>query len=105
MASSIKLRTSIRDGVTTVRSIIRHPMHTGFAVNPETSELIPAHYIEKVTVHHNDKLVLDCDWSRAVSRNPYLSFQFAGAKAGDTLRISWSDNKGQSDTVEAKIEA
>lgn len=104
MASSIKVRTSMRDGLTTVRAIIRHPMHTGFEIDQETNRLIPAHYIEHVTVHHGEKLVLQCEWSRAVSRNPYLSFEFAGASAGDTLRISWSDNQGENDSLEVKIQ-
>ncbi|MBI4005903.1 MAG: thiosulfate oxidation carrier complex protein SoxZ [Gammaproteobacteria bacterium] len=104
MASSIKIRTSIKDGLTTVRSILRHPMHTGYEKDPETGNTIPAHYIEKVIVHHGNKLILQCDWSRAVSSNPYLSFIFSGAKAGDTLRISWSDNKRESDTAEAIIQ-
>ena len=104
MASSIKIRTSFRDGLTTVRSIIRHPMHHGYVNDPETGNAIPAHYIEKVTVHHGDKLVLQCDWGRAVSANPYLSFIFSGAKAGDALRINWIDNKGESDLIEAVIQ-
>jgi len=28
---------------------------------------------------------------------------FAGAKAGDSLRISWEDNIGQSDSIEVTI--
>lgn len=104
MTSSIKIRTSIRDGLTTVRAIIRHPMHTGYETDEETGEVIPAHYIENVTVHHEDKIILECDWSRAVSRNPYLSFVFAGAKTNDLLTISWSDNKNKNDSLTVKIE-
>jgi len=104
MASSIKVRTSLRDNLTTVRAIIRHPMHTGFEFDQAAKKLIPAHYIEHVTVHHKEKLILQCEWSRAVSRNPYLSFEFSGANAGDVLRISWLDNRGESDTVSVKIE-
>jgi sulfur-oxidizing protein SoxZ len=42
-------------------------------------------------------------WGAAVSKNPYLSFKFSGAKAGDTLKISWVDNKGESDSLETKV--
>ncbi|MFP4081081.1 MAG: thiosulfate oxidation carrier complex protein SoxZ, partial [Ectothiorhodospira sp.] len=42
-------------------------------------------------------------WGPGISRNPYLSFRFEGASAGDTLRISWEDNKGESDSTEAEI--
>lgn len=104
MGSSIKVRTSIREGVATVRTIIRHPMHTGFEIDEKTGETIPAHYIETVTVRHGEKTILQCDWSRAVSTNPYLSFSFSGAKSGDPLSISWKDNKSESDSIEIKIE-
>ena len=104
MASTIRMKASLRDGLATVRAIIRHPMHTGYEIDKETKKLIPAHYIENVIVHHGDKVLLQCDWGRAISANPYLSFEFTGALAGDTLRISWSDNLGQSDSVEATIQ-
>ena len=100
MASSIKVRTSIRDGIATVRTIIRHPMNTGYEIDESTGETIPAHYIETVTVRHGEKTILQCDWSRAISTNPYLSFAFSGARSGDKLGISWQDNMGQSDSAE-----
>lgn len=103
MANTIKVRTSIKDNITTVRVIIRHPMHTGFGTDEETGKYIPAHFIKHVIIKHKDKTVLHCDWSRAISRNPYLSFMFAGAMAGDPLTISWEDNKGDSDSAHIKI--
>ena len=104
MASSIRVKTSLRDGLATVRAIIRHPMHTGYEFDKEAGKLIPAHYIETVTVHHGDRLMLQCEWGRAISANPYLSFIFTGAKSGDKLHISWTDNLGGSDAIEATIE-
>ena len=104
MASSIRAKTSLRNGLTTVRAIIRHPMHTGYEFDKEAGKLIPAHYIETVTVHHGDVIILQCDWGRAISANPYLSFSFNGAKTGDKLRIHWSDNLGESDSIEWGIQ-
>ncbi len=103
MASTIRLKTRLRNGITTVRALIRHPMETGFHVNEETGELIPAHYITLVTVKHNDNIILSCDWSRAVSKNPYLSFMFEGAKEGDKLELSWVDTKNKTDSLETLI--
>ncbi|MCW8901258.1 MAG: thiosulfate oxidation carrier complex protein SoxZ, partial [Gammaproteobacteria bacterium] len=37
------------------------------------------------------------------SKNPYLSFQFSGAKTGDTVELSWSDNNGDSETTSTKV--
>ncbi len=104
MASSIRIRTRLRDGITSVRAIIRHPMETGFRVDEETGETVPAHYIKLVTVKHDGTTVLSCDWSRAVSKNPYLAFEFAGASAGDRVELSWLDTEGQTDRAETVIE-
>ena len=104
MADSIRLRASHRNGLTTVRSIIRHPMNTGFEVDSNSGTLIPVYFIKEVLCKHNDTVVMRCDWSRAVSRNPYLSFSFEGAKPGDTVSISWIDTKGLSESATIKIQ-
>jgi len=104
MASTIRLKTKTRDSITTVRAILRHPMETGFRVDSETDELVDAHFINQVSVKHNNSLILSCDWSRAVSRNPYLSFKFKGANIGDKLELTWIDNKNNSDSIETLIE-
>ncbi len=57
-----------------------------------------------VTINHNDKVIMTCDWSRAVSKNPYLSFSFMGARSGDTIRISWQDNGDGAESREAVIQ-
>ncbi len=102
--STIRIRTRLKDGITTVRAIIRHPMETGFRFDEETQDVVPAHYIKLVTIKHNGEVVMSCDWSRAVSRNPYLSFVFTGAKPGDTLQLDWLDTEGKTDIVETTIE-
>ena len=99
MASGIRIRTNYRNGLTTVRSIIKHPMETGFDRNPDTGEAIPAYFIEEVICKHNEKVVMHCDWSRAVSKNPYLAFAFMGAVPGDSVSISWTDSKGLSESA------
>ena len=103
MSSTIRLKTRTRDNITTVRAIIRHPMETGFRVDEDSGQLVPAHYIKLVTVKHNDQTILSCDWSRAVSKNPYLSFMFEGAKTGDKLELRWIDTHDKTDTVETLI--
>ncbi len=103
MASGIRIRTTYRDGLTTVRSIIKHPMDTGFARNPDTGDAIPVYFIKEVICMHNEKVILRSDWSRAVSKNPYLSFAFMGAVPGDTVSISWSDSKGLSESARITI--
>ena len=103
MASTIRLKTKLNNDITTVRAIIRHPMETGFRVDESTGEVVPAHFIKLVTAKHNGQIVFSCDWSRAVSKNPYLSFMFKGAKPGDKLELTWLDTKDKSDSLETII--
>ncbi len=103
MAFGIRIRTSTKDDLTTVQAILKHPMDTGNSRDPETGNMIPAFFIETVTIHHGDTEIMICDWSRAVSKNPYLSFTFTGAKTGDTVRISWQDSSGNTESKETVI--
>jgi len=103
MAKSIKVRAKVKGGVTVVKALISHAMETGQRKNKKTGEKFPAHFIQEVTCSHNGNNVLMADWGTAISKNPYLSFKFSGASTGDTLKMSWVDNKGESDSVEAKI--
>ena len=103
--SSIKMRATLGDNsVTTVKILISHPMDTGLVKDKKTGSLIPAHFIQEVVCEHNGTSVLTAEWGPAVSKNPYLSFRFKGAKAGDTVKVKWVDNQGNSDTGEATIQ-
>ena len=101
--SSIKIRAKVSGGVTTVKSLMSHPMETGTRKNSKTGKLIPAHHITEVMCEHNGKNVMTAQWGPAVSKNPYLAFRFKGAKSGDMVKLSWVDNKGESDSAEAAI--
>ena len=103
MANTIKVRANVKSGVTVVKTLINHPMETGMRKDKKTDKMIPAHFIQEVTCEHNGKNVLTAQWGTAVSKNPYLSFKFTGANAGDSLKVSWVDNQGQSDSIESKI--
>ena len=100
---AIKIRAKASDGVTTVKTLMNHPMETGLRKDSKTGKKIPAHHITEVTAEHNGNLVMTANWGGAISKNPYLSFKFKGGAAGDTIKISWVDNKGGSDTAEAAI--
>ena len=101
--SSIKVRAKSEGGVTTVKALVKHPMETGLRKDKKTGKLIPAHFIQEVTCEHNGSAVMTALWGPAVSKNPYLSFKFKGANAGDTLKISWVDNKGEKDSAETQV--
>ncbi len=103
MAKSIKMRAKLDGDVTTVKALISHPMETGQRKDKKTGKVIPAHFIQEVTCEHKGNKVLTSLWGPAVSKNPYLSFRFKGAAKGDAVKLSWVDNQGGSDSLEAKI--
>ncbi|MGX9391125.1 thiosulfate oxidation carrier complex protein SoxZ [Nitrobacteraceae bacterium UC4446_H13] len=103
MASTIRVRATASGDSTEVQALIQHPMDSGFVKNAK-GELIPPHYIQQVTIEYGGKPVFVADWGPAVSKDPYLKFAFKGGKKGDDLKVSWTDNKGTSDTLTAKIQ-
>ena len=103
MAKKWKVRAQLRGNVTTVKALITHPMETGLRKDKKTGKKIPAHFIQNLTAELNGKNVLDALWGPAISANPYLSFKFSGAKKGDTLKLSWVDNKGEKSSHSVKV--
>jgi len=100
---SIRIRAKLKGGETEVKSLMSHVMETGLRKDKKTGKKIPAHFIKEVVCEHNGKQVLLAQWGVAISKNPYLSFKFKGGKKGDTIKISWQDNKGESASAEAKV--
>ena len=102
MAKPMKVRARSVDGVTDVRMLMRHDMESGQRKD-SAGVIIPAHYIQNVTVKHGQRVVLFAQWGPAVSKNPYLAFKFDGGAAGDRIEVTWVDNKGDSRTDETII--
>ena len=102
-SNTIKIRAQLAGDVATVKALISHPMESGLRKDSKTGEVVPAHFIQEVVCNFNDKPVMTALWGGAVSKNPYLSFNIAGAKAGDTVSLKWTDNKGDTDSAEAKV--
>ena len=99
---SIKMRVQEKDGAIWLRALITHPMETGLRKDKETGMAIPAHYISDVVVESNSETVFSADWSTSVSQNPFLLIKFYGS-AGDTVKLTWKDNMGNSDSLEKTV--
>ena len=104
MADPMRIRAKQEGDKTVVRVLMAHEMETGQRKD-SARKVIPAHFIQEVTATHNGKTVLSAQWGPAISKNPYLQFQFSGGKAGDKVSISWTDSKGDKRTDEATVAA
>jgi sulfur-oxidizing protein SoxZ len=103
MADQMKIRATLRGDVADVKVLMFHPMETGLRKDPVTGDIIPLHFIQRVSATHNGKTVLDAQWSQAVSKNPFLNFRVRGARAGDKIAVSWEDNRGEKGSIEATL--
>lgn len=99
----MKVKAKVKNNITSVRVLAKHPMETGRRVNKETGEKIPAKYIQELTCEYNGNIVFQAQFGTSVSQNPYLAFSFEGGKKGDTLQLRWNDNTGDIEKVDAKI--
>jgi sulfur-oxidizing protein SoxZ len=103
MASKIKVKARLSGDVADIQSLMMHPMETGTRKDPDTGEAVPMHHITQLTFVHNGEVALVANLSTAVSKNPYFRFKLRGASSGDTLSVSWVDNKGETDKLETTL--
>ena len=102
--SSMKIRAKQlkQSDLVQVKAIITHPMHTGRGKD-DLGELIPAHFIQLITVKHNKQPAVDMQLGTGIAKNPYLTFHLTNAKVGDTVEIAWHDNMGKSGKAETAV--
>ena len=104
MADPMRIRANMAAGKVEVRVLMSHEMETGLRKDG-SGNLVPAHFIQNVSVTHNGRTVMAAEWGPAVSKNPFLHFRFSGGKPGEKIAVTWTDNKGQKRTDEATIGA
>jgi sulfur-oxidizing protein SoxZ len=104
MGDPMKIRTKLEGDVLDVRVLMAHPMETGQRKDG-AGNLVPMHFIQTIAAQLNGKPVFQAETSQAISRNPVFGFKVKGAKAGDKLSITWTDNKGDKRTDEVTVGA
>ena len=100
--NSMKIRAKLTGDMTEIKLIISHPMETGRKKN-DFDQIIPAHFIQLVSITLNDIPVLEAQWGTGIAKNPYLTFRIKGAKVGDKVNVTWLDSLGQSGTQDALV--
>ena len=102
MADPMRIRAKAEGDKATVRVLMSHEMETGQRKD-SSGKVIPAWFIQEVTVAHNGTPVMTAEWGPSVSKNPFMQMAVKGAKAGDKITVSWVDNKGDKRTDEATV--
>jgi sulfur-oxidizing protein SoxZ len=101
-ADPMRIRAQVQGDKTTVRVLVSHEMETGQRRAPD-GKLVPAWFIQTIKAEHAGKPVFSAQWGPAVSKNPFTQFVFKGGKAGDKVKVTWVDNRGETRSDEAAI--
>jgi len=91
--AKIKLKAKSRDGVITVRVLMKHPMESGNRKNKNGS-IIPENHITHLIVNKNKVLATKANIGGSISENPFFQFKIPGIK-GDEIYFESVDNLGK----------
>src|SRR3954463_16042283 len=104
MAEPMRIRAQMVAGKVEVRVLMSHEMETGLRKGND-GNLVPAWFIQNVSVTHNGRTELAAQWGTGISKNPFLHFRFSGGKPGEKVAVTWTDSKGDKRTDEVAITA
>lgn len=101
--NAMKIRAKLVGDIAEIKLIIIHPMETG-RKKDDAGELIPAHFIQLMTITLNDKTVLETQWGTGIAKNPYVTCHVK-AKLNDKVTVSWLDNLGETGSQDTLVVA
>jgi sulfur-oxidizing protein SoxZ len=96
----INVPASARRGeVIEIRTLIGHPMETGYRPGAE-GKVLPRNIIRRFTCRYNGEPVFSAELFPAIAANPYLAFHTVATDSG-TLSFTWEGDNGfvQTETV------
>ena len=102
MADPMRVRALEQGGVTEVKVLMRHDMETGLRKDT-AGTLVPAHFIQQISVRHKEREVLSAQFGPSISKDPFVGFRFKGGVKGDKITVTWVDNLGEKRSDEAVI--
>ena len=74
--------------------MIRHPNNSGFQRDPITQYFIPAHFVQKLSISQDDKLILAMEGGISISEDPNFRFDFKANGAGE-IKVEATDTDGK----------
>ena len=102
MPEATRIRAQATGDKALVRVRMSHEMESGQRKDG-AGKIIPAWFIQEVSVLLNGRPVLSAQWGPSVSKDPYLQFVLKGAKPGDKVTIQWLDTRGERRSDDATI--
>jgi thiosulfate oxidation carrier complex protein SoxZ len=88
-----RIRATFSETALELRALLFHPMENGLRRRSNGTP-IAARHIERVDIRLQDRHALELHLGPSVSTNPLIGLRLAGARANDTLELSWRDTHG-----------
>lgn len=101
---SIRLRVRRLADFTEIRLLISHPMETGRRLDASSGALVPADYIERLTLRLDGRVVADCRLGTGVAADPSFTFRLKAGAPGERVAAGWRDTAGREGELSAVIE-
>lgn len=93
-------RTAKRGEIVEIRTLIAHPMETGYRAS-ENGSILPRNLIRRLSCRYfdgsDDVLVFSAEFFPAVAANPYVAFTTVATASG-TLRFAWEGDNAFAQT-------
>ena len=98
--AKMKIKAKEKNGVVKVKAMFKSLM-----ADKEEAEKkkIKPEFITYILGKANGKVVFEATTSGFMSENPLIKFSFTGAKKGDELEFTLTDNHGKTKTGKKKI--
>lgn len=98
-----KLRATRQGDAINLRMLFGHPMESGQR-HDEQGKLIPAYFIQEMTLSADGQTAIDAQLGRSVSRNPVFAFRLSGIRTVDLFSVKWHDNRNESREAHGSLE-
>jgi sulfur-oxidizing protein SoxZ len=98
----IKLPDTASPGeVIEIRTLIQHPMETGYRPGPN-GKILPRDIIRRFTCAYDGEVIFSAELHPAIAANPFLSFTTVATRTGP-VTFTWEGDNGFSQTETATL--
>ncbi len=102
MKTRISIPSTVTRGeVITIKTLVSHPMETGFR-RDALGAVIPRNILTEFECRLDEDTIFRADFHPAVAANPYLAFRMRAERSG-TLWFRWRDQHGEETLVSREL--
>jgi sulfur-oxidizing protein SoxZ len=94
-------KTARAGEVIEIKTLIAHPMETGYRTGPE-GRMLPRDIIRRFTCTYDGEVVFSAELHPAVAANPFVAFTTTATVTGP-LTFTWEGDNGFSQTETATL--